>query len=109
MGELHDEITLALAYSAADVFVCPSREESFSNTTLESLACGTPVVGFAVGGIPDMIEHKVNGMLATPHDPQELAAGIAYVLEEEERREAMGRAARQTVVERYSYPVVAKQ
>ncbi|WP_302148538.1 glycosyltransferase [uncultured Desulfovibrio sp.] len=109
LGELHDEITLALAYSAADVFVCPSREESFSNTTLESLACGTPVVGFAVGGIPDMIEHKVNGMLATPHDPQELAAGIAYVLEDQERREAMGRAARRTVEEKYAYPVVAKQ
>lgn len=109
LGELHDEITLALAYSAADVFVCPSREESFSNTTLESLACGTPVVGFAVGGIPDMIEHKVNGMLATPHDPQELAAGIAYILEDQERREAMGRAARRKVEENYAYPVVAKQ
>ncbi|SDF20732.1 Glycosyl transferases group 1 [Desulfovibrio legallii] len=76
---------------------------------MESLACGTPVVGFAVGGIPDMVEHKVNGMLATPHDPQELAAGIAYVLEDQERREAMGRAARRTVEEKYAYPVVAKQ
>lgn len=109
LGTLHDEITMALAYSAADVFVCPSREESFSNTTLESLACGTPVAGFAVGGIPDMIEHKVNGMLATPHDPQELAAGIAYILEDHERREAMGRAARRKVEENYAYPVVAKQ
>ncbi len=109
LGELHDELTLALAYSAADVFVCPSREESFSNTTLEALACGTPVAGFAVGGIPDMIEHKVNGMLATPHDPQELAAGIAYILEDQERREAMGRAARRKVEENYAYPVVAKQ
>lgn len=109
LGELHDELTLALAYSAADVFVCPSREESFSNTTLEALACGTPVVGFAVGGIPDMIEHKVNGMLATPHDPKELAEGIAYILKNQERRESMGQAARRVVEERYAMPVVAKQ
>ena len=109
LGTLHDEITMALAYSAADVFVCPSREENLPNTIMESLACGTPVAGFAVGGIPDMIEHKVNGMLATPHDPQELAAGIAYILEDQERREAMGRAARRKVEENYAYPVVAKQ
>lgn len=109
LGHVHDEITMALAYSAADVFVCPSREENLPNTIMESLACGTPVAGFAVGGIPDMIEHKVNGMLATPHDPQELAAGIAYILEDQERREAMGRAARRKVEENYAYPVVAKQ
>lgn len=109
LGQVHDALCLSLVYSAADVFVCPSREESFSNTTLESLACGNPVVGFAVGGIPDMVEHKVNGMLATPHDPRELAEGIAYVLEDAERREAMGRAARRTVEEKYAYPVVAKQ
>lgn len=109
LGILHDEIALALAYSAADVFVSPSREDNLPNTVMESLACGTPVVGFAVGGIPDMVEHKVNGMLATPHDPRELAEGIAYVLEDAERREAMGRAARRTVEEKYAYPVVAKQ
>ena len=109
LGHLHDELTLTLAYSASDVFVCPSRAESFSNTTLESLACGTPVVGFSVGGIPDMIEHGINGMLATPHDPEELAAGISFVLEDEERRQRMGEAARRTVEERYAMPVVAKQ
>ena len=109
LGELHDELTLALVYSAADVFVCPSREDNLPNTIMEALACGTPVVGFAVGGIPDMVEHKINGMLATPHDPQELAAGIAYILEDHERREAMGRAARRKVEENYAYPVVAKQ
>lgn len=109
LGILHDEVTLALAYSAADVFVCPSREDNLPNTVMESLACGTPVVGFAVGGIPDMVEHKINGMLATPHDPKELAEDIAYVLEDAERREAMGRAARRKVEEKYAYPVVAKQ
>lgn len=109
LGELHDELTLALVYSAADVFVCPSREDNLPNTIMEALACGTPVVGFAVGGIPDMVEHKINGMLATPHDPKELAEGIAYILKDQERRESIGRAARRKVEENYSYPVVSRQ
>lgn len=109
LGRLHDDISLRLAYSAADVFVCPSREESFSLTTLESLACGTPVAAFSVGGIPDMVEHGVNGCLAAPHDPEELARGIAYILEDDERRARMGEAARKVVEERYAAPVVARQ
>jgi Glycosyltransferase len=109
LGNLHDEITLVLAYSAADVFVCPSREESFSNTTLESLSCGTPVAAFAVGGIPDMIDHRVNGMLAAPHDPHELAEGIAYILARDDRRRHMGKAAREKVLQQYDMSVVARK
>lgn len=109
LGMLRDELTLALVYSAADVFVCPSREDNLPNTIMEALACGTPVVGFAVGGIPDMVEHKINGMLATPHDPNELAEGIAYILADEERRQHMGAMARQGVLQKYSMSVVAPQ
>ena len=109
LGRLHDEISLALVYAAADVFVCPSREENLPNTIMEALACGTPVVAFSVGGIPDMIEHGVNGMLAKPHNPEELAQGIAHILENKERRESMGKAARKIAEGRYSMPVVAKQ
>ncbi len=109
LGRLNDPKTIALAYAAADVFVCPSREESFSQTTLESLACGTPVVGFGIGGIPDMITHQKNGYIAPPYDTKDLANGITYVLEDEARRERMCKAARETVEERYSYPIVAKQ
>lgn len=109
LGHLHDEVSLRLAYSAADVFVCPSREENLPNTIMESLACGTPVAAFAVGGIPDMIEHEVNGCLAPPHDTEKLAQGIAYLLENADRRKQMGKAARQVAVERYSAPVIAKQ
>lgn len=109
LGRLHDDISLRLAYSAADVFVCPSREENLPNTVMESLACGTPVAAFSVGGIPDMVEHGVNGCLATPHDPLELARGIAHILEDDERRTRMGQAARKVVEERYAAPVIARQ
>ncbi len=109
LGVLHDEISLALAYSAADVFVCPSREENLPNTIMEALACGTPVAAFAVGGIPDMIDHRVNGMLAAPHDPHELAEGIAYILARDDRRRHMGKAAREKVLQQYDMPVVARK
>ena len=109
LGTLHDDISLRLAYSAADVFVCPSREENLPNTVMESLACGTPVAAFSVGGIPDMVEHGVNGCLATPHDPEELAQEIAFVLEDPERRARMGAEARKVVEERYAAPVIARQ
>jgi glycosyltransferase involved in cell wall biosynthesis len=109
LGRLHDNLTLALAYSAADVFVCPSRQESFSNTVLESLACGTPVVGFAVGGIPDMVEHEVNGYLARPHEPEDLAKGISLLLDNRETRQRMGEAGRAKVEREFAMPVIAKR
>jgi glycosyltransferase involved in cell wall biosynthesis len=65
LGKVKDERLLALLYNAADVFVLPSLEDNLPNTMLESLACGTPVIAFANGGIPDLVEHGKNGLLAT--------------------------------------------
>jgi glycosyltransferase involved in cell wall biosynthesis len=63
LGRIEDEATMAKAYSAADVFVIPSLEDNLPNTMLESLMCGTPVIGFPVGGIAETIEDGVNGYL----------------------------------------------
>ncbi len=81
LGRLDEEQDLALAYSAADVFVAPSREENLANTVLESLGCGTPVVAFDIGGMPDAIDHMRNGYLAEPFDDADLAAGIGAILD----------------------------
>lgn len=107
MGHLHDEISQVLLYSAADVLVAPSMQENLSNTVMESLACGTPVVAFDIGGMPDMIDHQKSGYLASSFDPTDLANGIMWVLADEERRTQLGRHARQTAMERYTLQTVA--
>lgn len=79
MGYLFDEYSSVLLYNAADVFVTPSLAENFPNVLLESLSCGTYAVGFNVGGIPDLIQHKETGYLAKYKDVIDLANGINWV------------------------------
>jgi glycosyltransferase involved in cell wall biosynthesis len=63
LGAIVDERLMSIVYSAADVFVIPSLMDNLPNTVLESLMCGTPIIGFPIGGIPDMIQHGENGLL----------------------------------------------
>jgi glycosyltransferase involved in cell wall biosynthesis len=63
LGSVSDERLMSAVYSAADVFVIPSLMDNLPNTVLESLMCGTPVIGFPIGGIPDMVQNGVNGYL----------------------------------------------
>jgi glycosyltransferase involved in cell wall biosynthesis len=109
MGYLQDEVSQVLLYSAADVVVAPSMQENLSNTVMESLACGTPVVAFDIGGMPDMIDHQMNGYLATPFEPNDLAGGMMWVLDDKNRHNMLSQRARQTVVERYTLKVVANR
>lgn len=80
MGAVQDRRLMAILYAAADVFVSPSRMENLSNAVLESLACGTPVAAFDIGGMPDMIDHRINGWLAAPFDTDAMAEGVAWLL-----------------------------
>jgi glycosyltransferase involved in cell wall biosynthesis len=79
-GHLHDDLSLRALYSAADALVVPSRQEAFGQTASEAQACGTPVVAFDIGGLPDIVDHKVTGYLAKAFDVRDLANGIQYVL-----------------------------
>jgi glycosyltransferase involved in cell wall biosynthesis len=108
LGTINQEKKLALCYAAADVFVTPSIEDNLPNTVLESLACGTPVVAFTTGGIPDMVVHQQNGYLAQGASPEELAKGLAWVKNHVDKA-ALSEAARQTVLSTFSESVVAKQ
>ena len=81
IGPIYDDYTLALLYSSADLTVVPSLSESLSLTSVESIACGTPVVAFRIGGIPEVISHKINGWLAEPFDIKSFSDGIEWLLE----------------------------
>ena len=99
---------MVAAYSCADLFVIPSLEDHLPNTIMESMACGTPCVGFEIGGIPEMIDHRVNGYVANYKDAGDLANGIQWVLEHEDRL-ALSDACVKKVQENYTEEVVAKQ
>ena len=76
---------------------------------MESLSCGTPCVAFKIGGIPDLIEHKGNGYLAAPFDPEDLAQGIYWVLEDEKRHERLSSRAREKVIEEFDIKLISRK
>lgn len=81
LGLIKDETLMSLVYSAADVMVVPSKHENLPYTIMESLACGTPVTAFRVGGNAELVDHLQNGYLAKPFDALDLANGIKYCLD----------------------------
>ena len=106
LGWLHDDATLALAYSAADIVVLPSRQDNLPNTGVEAVACGRPVVSFGIGGISDIVEEGINGFLCPPEDKVALADRIGRLLEDEDLRMRMGEAARRKADECFSSSVL---
>jgi glycosyltransferase involved in cell wall biosynthesis len=100
-GHLYDDHRLSALYSAADVMVVPSRQDNLPNTAVEAQACGTPVVSFDIGGLPDIIEHQKTGYLAKPFDTRDFANGITWVLEQKDSNK-LGNNARERVVEKFS-------
>ncbi len=109
LGAFQDDISLAVLYSAADVFVLPSTQDNLPNVIMEALACGTPCVAFNIGGMPDLIEHKSNGWLAEPFGAGGLADGIEWVLEDEERNKELSVRARRKVEEEFDLNLAARR
>lgn len=105
LGRLSDDITLALAYSAADVMVVPSIQEAFGKTAIEAMACGTPVVSFDATGLRDIVEHHTNGYRAECFSAKDLANGILWVIENDERWKRLSRQSRHHVKTKFSFEV----
>jgi len=105
LGRIYDEANLALIYSSANVFVIPSRQENLPNTIMEAMACGTTCVGFNIGGIPDMINHKKNGYLAKSLDVENLVKGINFCLS----NKGLGSSARKKAENEYSLELQTKR
>lgn len=94
LGVIKDEHSMATVYAAADVTVMTSKQENLPNAVMESMACGTPVVAFAIGGLPQMVDEGVTGLLAPPDDSTALATALTTLLATDARRVEMGRASR---------------
>jgi glycosyltransferase involved in cell wall biosynthesis len=98
---------LVKRYQRAGVCVLPSVWENFPYALLEAMACGVPVVGTRTGGLPELIEDRVSGLVVPKADPAALTDGICTLLEDDGLRLRMGKAARQRVEDRYSLERVA--
>ena len=107
-GHLHDDLSLRALYSAADLLIVPSRQEAFGQTASEAHACGTPVVAFNTGGLPDIIDHKRSGYLAEAFDVADLAHGIKWVLTAENYSELSANS-RNKVLQNFDSSLVARK
>lgn len=109
LGMLDKDSQLIDVNSAADIVAVPSLQEVFGQTATEAMACGSPVLAFGATGLLDIVLHQVTGYLAEPFDPASLAAGIQWILEDDERHRSLCREARNRTVHDFDIFVVARQ
>lgn len=107
LGTISNDERLAVAYAAADVFLTTSLDDNLPNTVMESLACGTPVISFETGGIPDMVEHLHNGFLAKYKDSGDFMQGLNWVYNHTDRR-TLNENAREKVMKQFSEQTIAE-
>ena len=96
----------AAIYSALDVFVLPSTEESFGIAYLEAWMCGKAVIGARIGSTQCVIDEGVNGLLADPHDSKDIAQKVIELLSDRDKRERMGRNGRAKTLAQYTWDKV---
>lgn len=107
LGErTHDE--LAGIYRACDIFCMPSRREAFGLVSLEAMASGLCVAGSRVGGIQEIIQHEVNGLLFEPGNVEEIKASLIRLIRDPQLRAKLSKAADETVIQ-YDYPNVGRK
>jgi glycosyltransferase involved in cell wall biosynthesis len=109
LGPIRHERLLSVVYSAADVFVIPSSQEAFGQTAIEAIACGTPVVGFAVGGIVDTVRPGVTGLLAPAEDVAALGEAISSLIDDPVARAKLAANCRRIATEEYALEIQAQR
>lgn len=87
---------------ASDIFAFPTEDEAFGISLIEAMSCGLPAVATRVGGIPDVLQDGINGLLIDPADEQALEMALVSLLGDRDLRQRLGSAARRRVVEQYS-------
>ncbi len=106
IGYVADEM-MAPLYQKAQLFVLPSLFEPFGMTTQEAMACGKAVIASKFGGIRNVITNGVDGILVDAANPQEFSEALYELLADDEKRNAMGRAARKLIEDEYSWEAIA--
>lgn len=104
-----DDSYLRTILASSDALVIPSIYEPFGIVALEGMAAGVPVVASHVNGLGEVVKHEVNGITVFPADPSSIAWGVNRVLEDEELVKRIIREGRKTVIERYSWDIVAEK
>lgn len=101
--------SIAELFSIADVYFMPSETESFGLSALEAMSCEVPVVATCAGGLPELVEHAQTGYLCCVGDTTEMAEAIKLLLNDDQRRNSMGKKARECAVERYNVGKITEQ
>ena len=107
LGYIRGDNKLANVYSAADLYILPSLEDNLPNNMLESMSCGTPVVGFQAGGIPDMIQDDYTGYLAPFCNEKKMAEKILKLVFDENIRRRMSQNCRSLIEKKFALDVQA--
>ena len=108
IGYVSDEKKIIDIYNAIDVYVTPSMQDNLPNTIMEAMACGVPCVGFNIGGVPELINHGINGFIAEPKNVDSLAEGIISVLSEDIYKNYSDNCVSKVASE-YSYSVIVSK
>lgn len=102
LGYISSDRLKSIVYSAADLLLFPTRADNLPLVLQESMACGTPMVAFKVGGVPELVRPGVTGYLAQPGDAIDLCNGVVQLLEDKPLRERMSQECRTIVQNEYS-------
>lgn len=102
LGYVTSDRLKSIAFSAADLFVFPTRADNLPLILQESMACGTPMVSFKVGGVPDLVRPGITGYLANPEDANDFCNGIVQLLQEDDTRDCMSKNCRAIALEEYA-------
>ncbi|MBD2176641.1 glycosyltransferase family 4 protein [Pseudanabaena sp. FACHB-1998] len=102
LGYINSDFLKSIAFSASDLFVFPTRADNLPLVLQESMSCGTPMVSFHVGGVPDLVRPNVTGYLAQAEDIDDFCKGIIMLLEDEQLRLQMSKNCRSIAIAEYS-------
>lgn len=109
LGYVSGDLIKSICYSAADIFLFPTKADNLPVVLQESMACGTPMISFNIGGVPDLVRHGITGYLAEPGDVAGLRECILQLLENGRIREQMSRSCRAIAVEEYGIEMQTKR